>query len=160
MKKVFRQILAYICAVYFLTAGTGFNMIHYCCEGCAVEGIEAVAGRSCEAVHHEQNCGHEDDSCCGHDASCRHEDKACSDTDHQAEGCHLWRMQTDVPSVIDSMSDSSAEFEKMTAFPQMLFALFPENKIQAGHQPDFSPPDDVPLCSGRDILTYHAVLLI
>lgn len=156
MKGLFKQIFALICALYFLVAGSGYNIIRYCCDGCAEEGIEAVATNSCETIHHTQE--HDDEACCKHDAV-EHEDIACSDVNHQADGCHMWRLQTDIPfaHVVAAFeySDFGVDFELPYAVLNLLDRSAFDQEILF-----ISSPPDVPLDSGRDILTYHAVLLI
>ena len=157
--KVFKQILAVVCAAYFLLAGSGYNLVRYCCEGCASEGIETVANKSCEAIHHEHE--HEDGACCNHthSASSGHKDMACSDTSHQTDGCHLLRLQTDIPAIVNA-SFEHIKFSSPLDFPIVIPDFFLHESVFQAEQTAFSPPYDIPLFSGRDILMYHAVLLI
>ncbi|NDV47578.1 hypothetical protein D0T49_11015 [Paludibacter sp. 221] len=157
MKKTLTRILAFVCAVYFLTAGLGFNVVHYCCDTCASEGIEAVANKSCEAIHHEHE--HED-GCCHHAPSATREDMACSDASHTTDGCHLLRMSTDMPSVVAGVDITPADFGQFIDLPYIIISSLFELDNPFWDKPSFTPPDDVPLLSGRDILAYHAVLLI
>ena len=156
--KVFKQILAVACAVYFLIAGSGYNLIRYCCEDCADEGIEAIVSESCEAIHHKHE--HDGGTCCNHTHSeaNEHENMACSDMNHQADGCYIWRLQTDTPVVIAAAFEHF-DFGAAIEFPHVILSFLHEHNFSA-EQTAFSPPDDVPLLSGRDILTYHAILLI
>ena len=156
--KVFKQILAIACAVYFLIAGSGYNLVRYCCEDCASEGIEAVANNSCETIHHKNE--HEGGACCNHthSTSHEHEDMACSDVNHQTDGCHVWRLQTDIPT-ITSVTFNHFDFGTTIEIPYTILSFLHES-IFSAEQTAFLPPDDVPLFSGRDILTYHAILLI
>lgn len=160
MKIFFKQLMAVICAVYFLAAGLGINIVQYCCESCAHAGIEAVASQSCETIHHdnEQDCsGH---ACTHHQPVQQNDDMACSDINHEADGCHIWRIQTDTPSV-DVMSNFSyADYGISIDFPIAVLSLLTESYVVTTEQDIFTPPDKIPLYTGRDILAHHAVLLI
>lgn len=147
--KYLKYIFVYLFASYFLMAGAGYNVVNYCCQLCAAEGIEAVATDSCSDVHkHKHNKAH----------SQQKEDLTCSDINHHSENCHLLRVNTDVPS-----------FHALS-----LLKFFQTHAIDLDI-PDFGlitekteflvrnniPPPEVPVSkSGRAILAFHAVLLI
>ncbi len=158
MNSFLKQILTFICAAYFLFAGSGYNIVRYCCEGCAKEGIEVVATKSCEAIHHTGH-DHDKESCCNHPSSPAHDDMACDNINHQTDGCHMWRLQTDIPSVYVAEVINHYDFGSVINFPVIILSLLYEYDRPA-EQTTISPPDNVPLSGGRDILTYHAVLLI
>ena len=157
--KVFKQILTILCVCYFLIAGSGYNLVRYCCNGCANEGIEAVANKSCETIHHEHE--HESNSCCNNQrtSTYQREDVSCSDVSHQTAGCHIWRLQTDVPAIVPVMVVTSFGFDVAINFPQTILSILYKQALLSA-QPAFSPFDNVLPHSGRDILTYHAVLII
>jgi hypothetical protein len=88
IKNLLTYIFSYLFCIYFLMAGAGFNVVSYCCETCANEGIESVANNSCFAVHHHN-----------HTKQCvNHDDLTCNDLNHQPDSCHLYRINTDIPS--------------------------------------------------------------
>lgn len=67
VKQVIKYSLSILLAVYFLLAGTGFNIIDYCCPTCANKGIEQVAQVSCNGIHHDHHCSDK----CKHDDGCQ-----------------------------------------------------------------------------------------
>lgn len=157
-KKFFRHITALFCALYFLLAGTGFNIVNYCCTGCSEMGIEAVASQSCHAIHHEDSNEHE--GCCSHDAQKHAGDMACSDTSHQTDDCHLLRIQTDTPSVDVATNYQPADEGITLELPFAILSLLHQNEATAQHYFSSYLNTNLPLYSGRDVLTLHAVLLI
>ena len=160
MKRTFIQLLSITCAVYFLMAGTGFNFVRYCCDSCANEGIEVVALESCAGIHHN-NHDHEGGACCSHnhDTSGVPDHMSCDDITHDTDGCHLYRIQTDIPSITDNINLAQENEITIIDFNFPILDLLFTEYIQVS-QPVFVPPDNIPLQSGRDILAYHAVLLI
>ncbi len=150
MKKEFKHIFSLCFGLYFLLAGTGFNIIQYCCERCEDTGIENVAANSCEKVHHSGNY-----SCCHNES----EDYSCSNINHYSGGCHILRLKVETPSIGSAFQFMNNAIENMQLF------YFENKLIVRNSQPDgnfvfsYPPPDQCSL-SGRDILTLHTILLI
>lgn len=46
------QLTAFLGVVYFLLAGTGYNIVDYCCDSCEMVGIEYVSHHTCHDIHH------------------------------------------------------------------------------------------------------------
>jgi len=91
MKRPIKYIFSLFFGLYFLFAGTGFNIINYCCHDCEVVGIENIALMSC----HDNAHSHSSD--CSHDSS---DDFTCSDINHHPNGCHVLRLKVEIPSVV------------------------------------------------------------
>lgn len=150
-----KYLFSVLSAIYFIVAGTGYNIINYCCDDCAREGIEFVAHHSCSTVHHEH---HHD--CCDNQNETAVEDsyQAHFQTHSHGNGCQIIRVQLDDFSVID----------KIVAYnllPDNLFInnssdIFAVHNITASATHSFYSPPDIPLLSGRDILVNKSVLII
>ena len=145
MKIFLKQILAFVCAGYFLAAFSGFNIVRYCCDGCADAGIAVVAEKSCHAIHHaKQNSTTA--SCCT---------KSCEKKD---VNCEILRVQTDIPvlalakTTIHHDSNLSAEFSNTAFNFQHKYNFSTEQSVHY-------IPDKKVFHSGRDILTLNAVLI-
>lgn len=145
--KIFKNILIFISAAYFLVAGTGYNIVNYCCNSCSEIGIEAIAISSCKHVHENS----ESDCCDSGD-----NDLACTNPTHVPLSCHLLRLSTDIPSLDSTLSFN---FYPSTAillfFTDVLFDIsnFKATKIDIPPLLNFSS-------SGREILALNNVLLI
>lgn len=150
LKKLSRFVFAILSAAFFLIAGTGYNIIQYCCDSCAHSGIEEVAHVSCDALHQHQ-----------HATATPHEhadDMACSNVSHHANGCHLLRVKVDTPS-IQSTSQLTDNFIRDVDL------LYVSGVLSAISQPvsfrDIIPPPNLHIhATGRELLALHAVLLI
>lgn len=155
-KKIFTYTIALLCATYFLVAGTGYNVAQYCCASCSQEGIEAVMTKSCAAIHHAH--AHENTACCSHTTPSEHTDGACCSASGQTDGCQLWRLQTDIPSV-DIKQFQFDDVELTLALPLAILSSLYEIKASETSVPICSLHPDPPR-TGRDILTYHSILRI
>lgn len=66
------KFLKYCCTTYllifFLLAGTGINMVHYCCDECRHAGLEHIVEHKCDAIHHHD---HHHDCTCHHHGTCQ-----------------------------------------------------------------------------------------
>ena len=147
--RYIKYIFVYLFASYFLMAGAGYNVVSYCCQLCAEEGIEAVATNSCSNVHkHTHN----------KQKTTQQDDLTCTDLSHHSENCHLLRVNTDVPSF---HAQSLLKFHQI-----QLVDLFIPHFISRTEKTEFFAQNDIPPSemavnkSGRAILTFHAVLLI
>lgn len=86
-----------VLGLFFLLAGTGLNVVHYCCDDCRAAGIEHVSSRNCEAVH----CHQQHDECCHHHAGeCSH--RGCS---HHHDGtCWFKHLEVNQGGISPSLS--------------------------------------------------------
>jgi hypothetical protein len=148
IKKLPKYIFSYLFCLYFVGAGAGFNVISYCCENCAIEGIESVATSSCFAVHHHD-----------HTKQCtNHDDLVCNDLNHQPDNCHLYRISTDTPS---NHTVSSLLHKQLAAADLIILkVLYTSCNSEPLVWENNPPPDITCVQTGRAILTRKSVLII
>ena len=144
-------------------AGTGYNIIHYCCGACESKGIEYIAHHSCGDVHHEMNV----DYCqSGHNHQVNNHqlgdfilimdaDAETCDGDH----CEIKRIQLDDFSPSQNQHISSLDIDYLTLeFLETCLFYISENEYDI---PSFAnPPPDFSLANGREILCEKRVLII
>ena len=149
MAQSIKYLFTFISAAYFLLVGTGYNVVNYCCNACANEGIEAVATSSCNSVHH-------------HSHSTNHfhtnGDMSCSDFNHHPAGCHLLRINTDIPSFQTTLDKSFNTINSFNLFYKVV--NYSTEKFELTSQDIVHPPNGYLLSTGREIITFQAVLLI
>jgi hypothetical protein len=160
--KLLKYISTLFFAAYFMLAGTGYNIIHYCCNHCEEAGIEYLVQHSCEDVHQEEAI------CCNHGNSHPEKEEAglfvfqqlptsgktCADDRH----CEIKRIYLgDYASFSGTLITSIPEAEVIDVLfvPTGLLAL--QNNLQKKH---YSPPPENLTLTGRDILTTKQVLII
>lgn len=164
LKKYLHIIFSISLSLFFVIAGSGFNIVNYCCNVCEDEGIEHVAGKSCHAVH-TQN-----DTCCEHGRhdtaqaetteSCdlQTDDYACSDMHHKTDKCHLLRIAVDLPVLNATLyNDIDTAFEIVGCIDFSINAIFSD--VSFIHN-DLAPPEILLVSSGRTLLLQKAVLII
>lgn len=147
--KTINHIFTILFAAYFLFAGVGYNVVNYCCQTCENEGIEVVASSSCNSLHQHsstQTSHHQND------------DLTCSDIHHNPAGCHLLRLNIDVPSIqpspdllVNTLIVSELFYSSVNLLTTKQILIYQN----ANHL-----PNGFLLSSGRDIITLQAVLLI
>lgn len=150
--NILHKVWAVFFSVLFLLAGTGFNLIHYCCDACKKAGIETVAATSCKSIH-EHFC---------HDEFTTHEhgeeDESCSCG--LGKECDLERLAVDVPSLKIFDYDFSI-YKLLTVENDYTFATLLSladflPKIDISH-----PFPDIPIYqTGRRILSKISILII
>ncbi len=149
--KVIKHIITIMYAVYFLMVGLGYNVVNYCCNQCADEGIEMVAISSCSEVHQQNH-----KSCCEEEKEEESNDLTCHNTNHLPSSCHLLRLNIDIPSL--ETNDICYQFDGFDYFYPTFtfFQAFPFRDTPLFNH----PPENRFQLSGRDILAQNAVLLI
>lgn len=147
-KKHYKYLSIYFFATYFLFAGTGYNVVSYCCNACADEGFEALATSSCFAIHHHTHTKQNP----------QQYDLTCNDLNHHSENCHLFRLNTDIPSFQSINQSYLKQFQILDLF--ISFSTFFSERTKLLVKNNISPPDIVVHKTGRTILTFHAILLI
>lgn len=146
---ILKNIIVFLSAAYFLFAGLGINFINYCCQTCANEGIESVAIHSCSTLHHHSHSNEKQN---------QEDDITCEKVDHHPSGCHLVRLKVDTAPII-----SISGLSNNTIFSSNLFSNFENNFISRQLESQLysnQPPNNLFQPSGREIITFHAVLLI
>jgi len=155
--KPHKIILSIVFAVYFLFAGTGFNIISYCCNTCAQHGVEAIVAQKLSEIKHadEQNCCQPEEP----------EHNACSDNHPdftKADNCcGIKRLSVDIPShEIKILQTDNHQFDLFgCCFVES--KLFDYSALLLWHKlATADPPPCKLLLTGRDILAFHSVFLI
>lgn len=115
MRKLLTYCFTAYLLVFFLMAGTGISLVHYCCDECRHAGLEHIVEHKCDAVHHHDH--HHDCTCLHHDA-CHYLHYAVSQTTIDAPQ----QLDKAVSSVIAELSpialikDLSSEISKTSIF--------------------------------------------
>ena len=129
-------------------AFSGFNIVRYCCDGCADAGILVVAGKSCHTIHHEK--ADFTMSCCEKDLQ--------NQCEKANKNCEILRIQTDIPTLVvnnlHQQYDSALSFEFTNATLCFLYKHTFSTELSVNYLLDKKV-----FRSGRDILTRHAVLI-
>jgi len=150
--NILHKVLAVFFSVLFLLAGTGFNLINYCCEDYKKVGIEVVAATSCKSVH-KQFC-HDEFVTYEHSE----EDKSCSCG--LGKECDLERIMVDVPSIkvfdYDFLNYKLLTAENDYTFATLFLLADFSPKVDILH-----PFPDIPIPrEGRRILSQISILII
>lgn len=161
--KVILVFLSGLFSILFLMAGTGYNIIHYCCGACESKGIEYIAQHSCGDVHHDM-----DVDCC--DSDHKHSNHAhqlggfVTLMDADAETCD--GSHCDVERIqLDDFSPSQHQFISSLDIDYLALKFLETNLFYVSENvydiPRFAnPPPDFSLADGREILCGKAVLII
>lgn len=147
-----RNILSLFLAVYFSTAGMGYNVVRYCCDSCQNIGIEKVAEGVCCEIHSHSTSNPEI-------KETQHTDFACDDVHHITSECHLLRINTDIPAIDKcnfSFNNNGYDIIKVQFLTLSSFIYSSYSPVKSGIQ----PPDNEFCHNGRTIITLHSVLLI
>jgi hypothetical protein len=154
--KLLRYILSVAFALYFLLAGTGLNIIRYCCDSCAKTGIAAMVITQTENKQENQQ------DCCDMEAPTGHDDPSQQlNQINQDENCCSFRHLT-----VDTPTNGAYTFhfdiKQFQNFNLFCFVI-PALTLQLQQNDlfkDKNPPPQKLIISGREILSLHAVLLI
>ncbi|GAB1415054.1 hypothetical protein MASR2M117_04600 [Paludibacter sp.] len=153
-------LLSALFSLLFIFAGTGYNIVKYCCNTCASEGIEFIAHHACNEIH--QHAHH---SCCSskHNHKFDFEDlHLVNTTQHNninADGsCEINRIQVDN----FSFSENNIIPDAVTslAFVSAFIAVIYNPSYEVISNGFYNQPPDYSLPDGRDILTNKSVLII
>lgn len=166
--KIILSLLSAVFSFIFLIAGTGYNIIHYCCGACELKGIEYIAHHSCEDVHHNEDVNDCDSH---HSHHCNHQKTSHTDfvvlndihadaeTCHSGEHCDVKRVQVDDFSISQSASISNLDIDyQILTFIETIFN-YQTDVVSITAYPA-NPPPDLCFSSGREILSSKAVLII
>lgn len=144
MKKYIKYIFSTFFGIYFLFAGSGFNVIRYCCQSCADEGIEAMAAD----MHNNQVS-----SCC------EAKDLTVTSVKQSESCCHIQRLSVEVSPIVVASEVAHRSVIDLNLFFIETFLNLQDVKLVKHFADSYNPPNHLP-CSGRDVLTQKAVLLI
>lgn len=149
--------IASLLSILFLFMGTGYNLVHYCCNSCKSANTHAIVAEACTCSGYTNTqkilC-----KTCLADKSCCGTDDAHVDITHH-KPCSIERLTVDIPV----FSKQELSFEKITLpvitlfYPHLTDVLLIRDKSL----PDSPfPLEHTLLFSGREILSQHSVLLI
>jgi len=144
-----KYCISIFAATYFLVAGMGYNVVNYCCETCAYEGIAEVELVSCNAIHHNSTSPI---------STFDKNDKSSNEVLNDLDSCELLRLKTDIATTIvqkPSFENSVKHINSFNLIPELAI-----NETKPGIQSVIHPPDNYLITSGRTKITLHAVLLI
>ncbi|MFV0391779.1 MAG: hypothetical protein ACK5KP_07850 [Paludibacteraceae bacterium] len=145
-------VFSLLLAAMFLLAGTGYNIVQFCCDDCRNAGVEHLAEVACASVHeHHHVCK---DTAFPPDT----QSKTCM---HALEkGCNINRLTVDVPSI----GKNQFSFHDIYSVYIELFGSILEveelSEITFKSGINYSPPEDFILQKGRKILCQKSVLII
>lgn len=136
----------------FLFAGTGYNIVQYCCSDCETEGVEAIADMSCESIH-EQHC---------HDTNTTHTHSFAMETcvHELAKGCDLDRLSVDIPLIEKSNTDFIDYALLCTDLADYQTTLVASSELSSGTHIAYLPPENSYPQAGRQILSKISILII
>ncbi|MDR2840327.1 MAG: hypothetical protein LBV75_03535 [Paludibacter sp.] len=150
MKKLLTYIFSVTFALYFLLAGTGYNISQFCCPNCKSQGIEAIINKNCKKTLDIQA------NCCSHSGKSQMRNDECAKSEQH---CSFVRLQVETPS-----HESSSEIAKTPVSQIILFCSFGSNQhdclvTNSAEQCRFT--DKPPLIiTGRQLLAFKSLLLI
>lgn len=154
MKQILKNITIVISAFYFTLAGTGFNIVNYCCSGCENERFSSFVSHSCNDVHTTTPS-----TCCSSNTTpLTFHSLLPKDFCGVYKTCEVTRMKTDIFSRGQKINSSES-------IPSVLEILLPtyigipvSSFLTVLVQPDVPP--DILSISGREILEKISVLII
>ena len=149
MPNTIKYIFTLVYAAYFLLAGVGYNVVKYCSQTCAKEGIEVVAFNTFSKTHHHSHFTVFQN---------QKDDITCKDVKHSPTGCHLLRLNIDTPSfqAIQKLSVNTTNSIVLFYNSVNFFTETPE----LANQSIIHPPNSYFCPTGRDLITLHVVYLI
>lgn len=164
------QLIAFTGVVFFILAGTGYNIVHYCCDSCESVGIEYLSTHSCLDVHHSDHSEaygfktidfSESSDCCNHSSHLKASDiqnEQFTENCQVNEGhCELNRLELNDYSV-----SGIVHLQLTVAEIELPVAVLPLNQL-VGMESDplvhYPPPEPV-ASLGRHLLAQKSVLVI
>jgi len=152
LNSLFIQFTSLLAAIYFVLAGTGHNVVDYCCNSCESVGIEFLTHNSCGDVHHA------DEHPAGATGCCSTNKPPSGSMGCPVEGkCEVKRLQLDNYSLspVVQLQESENIIER---------ALFTDNSLLFScfdlKAPLYYPPPEQISQTGRFILSLKSILVI
>lgn len=157
------NVLALVLAIFFLTAGTGYNLAYFCCSDCENAGIASITTSCCEEIHHHHS-DEDETPLCIQDVDHLHSHTLnthfCDSFEYNNKSCEFKRLTTEIPTFEESdFNFDSVQFPVLTTFYNLCFSQF---EMQEENHSSFFPQniDTSLLISGREILSNISTLLI
>ena len=139
MKTILKHIIVVFWAVFFLTAGLGFNIEKYCCDSCANEGPQKIAFQLYKI----------EKLLIATDFSLKQQEEPC---------CSFKRFQVDIPVLYNNIQTTYFQKTIPQSFSLLTSVLLDTYNFK--QVPLHPPPNHLFLKSGRAILAFKSVLLI
>jgi len=153
MAKNFKYIFLFLSAAYFLFAGSGYNIVKYCCNGCKMQNAVTTEPLLCKNTDTPKV-----ESCCEHNEPIPENLGSVLTVNQHADKCFFMRVTVDIPLIqtFNVIPDYSVKYI------DLLFPIRHDLKIkrQLVSQNMYPPPDQLFPLSGREILSLKAVLII
>lgn len=154
MLKFTKYTFILLSAVYFLFAGTGYNIVKYCCGGCKVVRIETKKQNS-----YAMKAVAQKSSCCDKDEKCEPDKKMCRNhLNHQSKDCSFKRVGVDIPLIQTETSINNNIVKYIKLFNVAFIKHYSFKNIE--FRTIYPPPSDTFSNTGREILALKAVLVI
>lgn len=159
MKTSFLHIVvSLLFAGIFLFAGTGYNIIQYCCQDCEAENVEMAVRMPCKHAHEQHHSDHVNQTC----HQC--DNQSYEDADHCVcdldLSCNVERLTVDVPS-IEIPYKGVVDYQLIYSELDVLYtseSLFAEAELK---KEQLYEPSKIPICrEGRQILSQISILII
>lgn len=154
--KLLKYILSVAFALYFLLAGTGLNIIRYCCDSCAETGIAAMV------ITQSENKQEKQQECCTMETATSHDDptQQLNQINQDENCCSFKHLTVDTPT--NGAYAFHFDIKPLQNFNLFCFVIpaFAQQLQQNNLFKDSNPPPQKLFISGREILSLHAVLLI
>lgn len=148
-KNLLKYIFSLLIATYFLVVGVGYNVVDYCCQTCAEEGIVDVSLNSCYGLHHRANSTISFSNL---------NKKNYQYVLRESDSCKLFHFKTDI--TVKNVQKIVFEKNQHPLLLNYLFVDLFDLKFHKGILHNIHPPEHYLITSGREKITLHAVLLI
>lgn len=152
-KQVAKYSLIFTLSLLLISVTGGYNFVKYCCSSCEEEGIEALTEGECLLLHeHGHGCE------CGEACHAQTEDLTLQNFQH--ENCQLKYFKID--EGLDNAGQNNISIhEPMFVLSAILPLLYSYTLGESAQilKPHFAE-GDIPISSGRDILTSVCILRI
>lgn len=152
MKTFIQNSISVLFGLYFLIAGTGFNVLNYCCNLCEDEGIEVVIVEA-KRIQHDRT---DTMSCCNPDM---HNDNTNQYLQYSSP-CQLTRYSVDISPLSSFFKLKIDSISTLILFTNVQLRIFETKFTNTDSRFRIPPPDQLKLQSGREILAANSVLLI
>lgn len=142
MAKYTKYLFIFLSATYFMFAGTGYNIVKYCCKCCENKGVILVEKKA---------------DCCDNSDANQSQGSSCMFSPKPIK-CFFMRVNTDIP-LIESIKLVTNLTPKCIdlCFSSLVLNLYQNESV---YKRIYPPPEYKQVLSGRDILALKTVLLI
>lgn len=151
-KNKLKYTLIFLLSAVFLSVAQGYNLVEYCCDGCAGKGMDVLLNNACNDLH-------QSDACCAQHAQHTSDEEPCS-----KDGCKSIFLKVDDSLITESENEIADLIQEQVVPMFHICCVVP--CVLSSHHTDIStenqsPPDDIPsFDSGRELLTAVCILRI